>query len=134
MFPLRLRSKSKLLLIVGYYSLSAAIYLALSLLSPTLWFLSLGLAVVSLAASYGLYSRKGWGWLLSGLSSLLGIVFWGISLYAFYMTVGNPLVENAPASADTILIIDLSLAMLVLLSIISLFHTYMSRNSFSEQS
>lgn len=132
MMSLRLRSKSRFMLVVGYYAVSGAIYLILSLLSPALWFFSVGLAVVSLVASYGLYSRKGWGWLLSGLSSLLGIVFWGTSLYASYMMVGNPLAENAPASADTILVMDLFLAVLVLFSTISLFHAYMSRNSFSE--
>jgi hypothetical protein len=128
---LKLLGKSRLMLVTGYYALSGAIFLLISVSSPVLWFFSGSLAVVALAASYGLHSRRGWGWLLSELSSFLGIVFWGTSLYASWQVMGNPFTENPPASADTILAIDVVLIVLVLFSVISLLHTYMNRNSFS---
>jgi len=45
--------------------------------------------------------------------------------------LGNPFAENAPASADMILAIDLALIILILFSAISLLYAYMNRNSFS---
>ena len=134
MTHLRLSSRSRLTLVSGYYALCGVTYLALTVLSPILWFFPAGLALVTLLASYGLLSRRGWGWLLSGISSFLGIIFWGTSLYASSQVMGNPFAENPPASADMILVMDLILVMLVLLSVISLLHTYMNRNSFSGRS
>ena len=125
--------KAQIMLPVGYHALSGIIYIALSMFSSTLWFFPVGLAVIALVASYGLYSRRGWGWLVSGLSSSLGMVCWGTSLYVFITITGNPFAENAPPSADAFLIMDLALSALVLLSVISLIHAYMERKSFSNR-
>ena len=130
---LRVSGKIRVMLLLGYYILSGIIYLALSTFSSTLWFFPVGLAIVAIAACYGLYSRREWGWLVSGLSSFLGMVCWGTSLYVSLTITGNPFAENAPPSANTILIMDLALAALVLLSMISLIHAYLERNSFSDR-
>lgn len=130
---LKMDGKIRMMLPVGYYALSGIIYSALSMFSSTLWFFPLGLAIAALAASYGLYSRRRWGWLISGLSSFLGIVCWGTSLYVSLRITGNPFAENAPPSANTILIMDLALAALIILSAISLIYAYMERDSFSDR-
>jgi len=130
---LSIRARSELLL-NGYYLLNGIICLGLSALSPTLWFFSAALALISLASSYGIYSKKDWAWPLSGFSSILGIVFWGTSLYSSWRTAGNPFAEPPPSSADTILIMDIAITLLLLSSVLSLLHSYLERRSFSEGS
>jgi hypothetical protein len=130
---LGVRGKIRAAMPTGYYALSGLIYLVLSASSGALWFFPAGLAVLSLTASYGLYSRRSWGWLISAMSSSLGIVCWGTSLYASIAITGNPLAEDASPSASIALTIDLALASMLLLSIISLIYVYMRRGSFSDR-